>query len=73
MSIAAINIINTIAAKVEAMALKPRRIGIPIGKLHEVEEVAGKQKIKPKRKAPGQTLNQVYAKANKKRFKGVAK
>jgi hypothetical protein len=56
-----------------AMALKPRRIGIPIGKLHDVEEVAGKQKIKPKRKAPGQTLNQVYAKANKKRFKGVAK
>jgi hypothetical protein len=57
-----------------ALKLKPKQQGIPIGGSFEaIADKMGNMKIKPKRKALGQTLNQVYAKANKKRFKGVAK
>lgn len=68
---------KALAAKVDAMALKPRvRVkaqGIPIGNFDVIADEMGRMKIKPKRKPPGQTLNQAYASKNRKRFKGVAK
>lgn len=62
----------------DAMPLKPRvRVkaqGIPIGKSYDaIADEMGKMRVKPKRKPPGQTLNQQYASRNKKRFKGIAK
>ncbi|CAB4146403.1 hypothetical protein UFOVP1157_23 [uncultured Caudovirales phage] len=68
---------KALAAKVDAMALKPRvRVkakGIPIGNFDAIADEMGRMKIKPKRKPPGRTLNQQYASANRKKYKGVAK
>ena len=48
--------------------------GIPIGSSYEaIADAMGNMKVKPKRKPPGQTLNQAYASKNRKRYKGVAK
>ena len=60
----------------EAMAKKPTKAlhGIPIGgSFDAIADKMGSMKIKPKRKPPGQTLNQQYASKNRKRYKGVAK
>jgi len=61
----------------DAMPLKPRvRVkaqGIPIGNFDVIADEMGRMKIKPKRKPPGQTLNQQYASKNRKKYKGVAK
>ena len=59
------------------MPIKPKvRVkaqGIPIGNFDVIADEMGKMKIKPKRKPPGQTLNQQYASKNRKRYKGVSK
>jgi hypothetical protein len=47
--------------------------GIPIGNFDVIADEMGRMKIKPKRKPPGQTLNQQYASKNRKKYKGVAK
>lgn len=67
---------NAIAAEIIAMALKPRTTkglkGIPIGgSFDAIADQMGDMKIKPKRKFPGQTLNQQYASRNKKRWKAA--
>lgn len=63
---------KALAAKADSMPLKPRvkvkAKGIPIGSLHEIEEVAGRMKVKPKRRKPGQTLNQMYKDKNRKKW-----
>lgn len=57
------------------MPLKPKvRVkaqGIPIGNFDVISDEMGRMKIKPKRKPPGQTLNQQYASKNKKRWKAA--
>ena len=57
------------------MPLKPKvRVkaqGIPIGNFDAIADEMGRMKIKPKRKPPGQTLNQQYASKNKKRWKAA--
>lgn len=57
------------------MPLKPKvRVkakGIPIGNFDVISDAMGKMKIKPKKKPPGQTLNQQYASKNKKRWKAA--
>lgn len=60
----------------DAMALKPRvRVkakGIPIGKSYEaIADEMGKMLVKPKRKPPGQTLNQQYASRNRKKYRAA--
>lgn len=67
---------NFRASEIIAMALKPRvRVkaqGIPIGKSFDaIADEMGRMKVKPKRKPPGQTLNQQYASKNKKRWKAA--
>jgi hypothetical protein len=60
----------------DAMAKKPTKAlkGIPIGgSFQEIADAMGNMKVKPKRKPPGRTLNQVYQSANRKKYKGVAK
>ena len=60
----------------DAMAKKPTKVlkGIPIGGSFEaIADQMGSMKVKPKRKAPGQTLNQQYASKSRKKWKGVAK
>lgn len=60
----------------EAMAKLPTKSlkGTPVGKSYDaIADEMGRMKIKPKRKPPGQTLNQQYASKNRKRFKGIAK
>lgn len=48
--------------------------GLPIGGSFEaIADEMGKMVVKPKRKPPGRTLNQQYASANRKKYKGVAK
>ena len=67
---------NARAAEIIAMALKPKKVlkGTPVGKSYDaIADEMGKMKIKPKRKPPGQTLNQQYASKNRKRYKGVSK
>ena len=60
MSVAAINIINTIGAKIMAMKPRPKMKGIPIGSFDEVKDAAGKTLIKPKlkRKAASEHIRQ---------------
>jgi len=58
----------------DAMAKKPTKVlkGIPIGGSFEaIAGQMGKMLVKPKRKPPGQTLNQQYASRNKKRWKAA--
>lgn len=61
--------------EVLAMALKPRvrvkALGIPIGNFDVIADAMGKMRVKPKRKPPGQTLNQQYASRNKKKWKAA--
>ena len=60
----------------DAMAKKPTSAlkGIPIGGSFEaIADQMGSMKVKPKRRPPGRTLNQVYQSANRKKYKGVAK
>lgn len=60
----------------DAMAKAPTKAlkGIPIGGSFEaIADQMGSMKVKPKRKKPGQTLNQIYQSANRKKYKGVAK
>jgi len=62
----------------DAMAKLPTKMkglkGTPVGKSYEaIADEMGNMKIKPKRKPPGRTLNQQYASANRKKYKGVAK
>jgi hypothetical protein len=69
---------NARAAEIieDAMAKKPTKAlhGIPIGGSFEaIADKMGNMKVKPKRKKPGQTLNQAYASKHRKRYKGVAK
>jgi hypothetical protein len=52
---------------------KPKLNGIPIGNFDAIADQMGSMKIKPKRKPPGRTLNQQYASAHRKKWKGVAK
>jgi hypothetical protein len=59
-----------------AVPLKPRikvkAKGIPIGKSYDaIADEMGRMKVKPKRKPPGQTLNQQYQAKNRKRYRGA--
>tara|TARA_R110000822_G_scaffold62916_10_gene154878 strand:+ start:2992 stop:3240 length:249 start_codon:yes stop_codon:yes gene_type:complete len=65
-------------AKAPTLYVKPKdrvkALGIPIGGSFEaIAGQMGKMLVKPKRKPPGQTLNQQYASKNRKKWKGVAK
>lgn len=58
----------------DAMAKKPTKVlkGIPIGgSFDAIADQMGKMLVKPKRKPPGQTLNQQYASRNKKKWKAA--
>lgn len=62
----------------DAMPMKPRvrvkaqgRAVAIGGSYEEIAEANSRMKIKPKRKPPGQTLNQQYASKNKKRWKAA--
>jgi hypothetical protein len=54
--------------------VRVKATGIPIGGSFEaIADQMGNMKVKPKRKPPGRTLNQVYQSANRKKYKRVAK
>lgn len=69
-----ISVVQIIQTLEDKMALKPRvhvkARGIPIGSYEEIRDEMGKVKLKPKRKH-GQTLNQQYASANRKKWKAA--
>jgi hypothetical protein len=77
-ALAYLKAIEDAMAKAPTPYVKPKvRVkakGIPIGSSFEaIADEMGSMKIKPKMKPPGQTLNQQYASANRKKYKGVAK
>lgn len=58
----------------DAMAKKPTPAlkGIPIGGSFEaIADQMGSMKVKPKRRPPGQTLNQQYASKNRKKWRAA--
>ena len=62
--------------EVLAMALKskprPKQQGFPIGgSFDAIADRMGNMKIKPKRKPPGQTLNQQYVSKNRKKWRAA--
>ena len=59
--------------KLKAMVKAQGRAVAIGGSYEEIAEANSRMKIKPKRKPPGQTLNQQYASKNRKRYKGVSK
>lgn len=77
-ALAYLKAIEAAMAKAPTPYVKPKvRVkaqGIPIGKSYDaIANDMGKMLVKPKRKPPGQTLNQQYASKNRKKWKGVAK
>ena len=70
------NLIKDAMAKAPTLYVKPKdrvkALGIPIGGSFEaIAGQMGKMLVKPKRKPPGQTLNQQYASRNKKRWQAA--